>query len=562
LWDSRDRGSHRLTWDVFDRIGRLEGSLERKAESVYLAFDEIQQAACQWILLRLAQPGHGTDDIKCRVERAHLLGSEAFGAGTVAHVLDTLSSTHARLIVMSRDDAHGEVVVEVAHEALLRYWPRLRGWLDASRQERLARSLLTERAREWEIHGRDECRLFRGTQLSAALAWATRHEKELSTLERTFLEESHKAAQQQENLLALATRVRELEEKGKEAAQKARELEQKAVRLDWRMRLVAQNAGRIWETPVKTSLPVFFRRTGPQGRHVCIISLMNLKGGVGKSTIGANLGATLWRQFDRRVLLVDLDFQAVLTSLCLPHEEIDSLRRDAAFVRRLFHRKPADFEAIYPCLRRIRKEANCKCELLACDEAFSALEQELMMQWILGETDDDIRYRLRSLCHSEAMSQRYDYIILGCPPRETTASINALAASDYVLIPVLLDQSSAEAVPLMLSTLQRLKSNTEVPICPALQVMGIVANRVLQDGRLTPDEQLTWNWLKQACKDYWDTHVEQFERSIPDRIDFARAAGRNELAVLQSSEIQRVFIDLAKRVDAIAFSSSKTSPLP
>jgi cellulose biosynthesis protein BcsQ len=354
-------------------------------------------------------------------------------------------------------------------------------------------------------------------------------------------------------------RVQELDEKAKEAAQKARELEQKAVRLDWRVRQVAQSAGRIWETPVKTYLPEFRKRTGNEARRACIISLMNLKGGVGKSTIAANLGATLWRHFDRRVLLVDLDFQSSLSSLCLPAGDIDGLRRDKAFVQRLFHRKPGEFESIYPCLHRIRKDAGCKCEILATDEDLADLEEQLMMQWVIGETDDDIRYRLRSLFHSDLVQQRYDYILLDCPPRNTTASINALAASDYMLIPVLMDQTSADAVPRMLSTLRRLKNNKEVPLCPELQVMGVVANRVLQDGKLTPDEQQVWNWLKRVCKDHWDTEVEQFERSIPDRIDFARAAGRNELAVLQSSEIQRVFIDLAKRVDAVAFKAVEAS---
>ena len=357
----------------------------------------------------------------------------------------------------------------------------------------------------------------------------------------------------QESIDERDKRVMELDEKAKEAAQTARELEQKATRLEWRVRQVSQSGGRIWETPVGSYLPQFRKRTGPDARRACVISLMNFKGGVGKSTIAANLGATLWRHFDRRVLLVDLDFQASLTSLCLPAGDIEGLRRDKAFVQRLFHKKQAEFEAVYPCLHRIRKEAGCKCEILATDEDLAELEAQLMMQWVIGETDDDIRYRLRSLFHSDLVQQRYDYIILDCPPRNTTASINALAASDYVMMPVLMDQTSAEAVPRMLSTLRRLKGNKEVPICPELQVMGVVANRVLQDGKLTPDEQQVWNWLKKVCKDQWETEVEQFERSIPDRIDFARAAGRNELAVLQSSEIQRVFVELAKRVDAIAF---------
>jgi cellulose biosynthesis protein BcsQ len=349
-------------------------------------------------------------------------------------------------------------------------------------------------------------------------------------------------------------RVKELEEKAQNAAQESREYQQKAVRLDWRVRQVAQSGGRIWETPVKTSLPQFRKRTGDDPRHAIIISMMNLKGGVGKSTIAANLGTVLWKHFDRRVLLVDMDFQASLTSLCLPGADIDGLRRDKAFVQRAFQKRPAEFETIYPCLHRIRKEAACKCEVLGTDEDLSDVEDQLMMQWIIGETDDDIRFRMRNLLHSDLIQQRYDYIILDCPPRNTTASVNALAASDYLMVPVLLDYTSAEAVPRMLATLKRIRDNREVPICPEIEVAGIVANRVLQDGKLTPDEQHVWDELSKWAEDRWGSEVHRFARAIPDRVDFGRAAGRHELAALHSQDIQRVFVDLAKQVESrVAF---------
>jgi cellulose biosynthesis protein BcsQ len=348
-------------------------------------------------------------------------------------------------------------------------------------------------------------------------------------------------------------RVKELEEKAQKAAQESREYQQKAVRLDWRVRQVAQSGGRIWETPVKTSLPEFRKRTGSDPRHAVIISMLNMKGGVGKSTIAANLGAVLWKHFDRRVLLVDLDFQASLTSLCLPGADIDGLRRDRAFVQRAFQKRPAEFETIYPCLHRIRKDAACKCEVLGTDEDLCDIEEQLMMQWIIGETDDDIRFRMRNLLHSDLIQQRYDYIILDCPPRNTTASINALSASDYLMIPVLLDYTSTEAVPRLLSTVRRIKDNREVPLCPELEVLGVVANRVLQDGKLTPDEQQVWDELDNWCRDRWegwDGSKHRFTRAIPDRVDFGRAAGRHELATLASQDLQRVFVDLAKQVEA------------
>ena len=73
-----------------------------------------------------------------------------------------------------------------------------------------------------------------------------------------------------------------------------------------------------------------------------------------------------------------------------------------------------------------------------------------MTRWHSGQTNEDVRFRLRVRLHSPQLRDHYDAVIIDCPPRLTTGSINALAASDYVLIPVLLEDTSAEAVPRIL----------------------------------------------------------------------------------------------------------------
>ena len=66
-----------------------------------------------------------------------------------------------------------------------------------------------------------------------------------------------------------------------------------------------------------------------------------------------------------------------------------------------------------------------------------------------------------------------DVILIDCPPRLTAGSINALAASDYVLIPVLLEEDSAAAVPRMIAWLKRFQSAS----CADLNILGVVGNR-------------------------------------------------------------------------------------
>ncbi len=76
-----------------------------------------------------------------------------------------------------------------------------------------------------------------------------------------------------------------------------------------------------------------------------VIAVMNLKGGVGKTTLTANLGAMFSRS--KRVLLVDLDYQGSLTSMCLSPEPIEELRCRREFVHRLIENLEPQPELLY-----------------------------------------------------------------------------------------------------------------------------------------------------------------------------------------------------------------------
>ena len=118
--------------------------------------------------------------------------SELEGEG-VAEVLSVLADD--RLVTI------GEGEVEVAHEALLREWPRLRGWLDEDAQGRHLHRQLGAAAREWDDGGRDPGELYRGARLAAALEWSRGHEDELNAAERAFLAASRAAAERSQRRL-------------------------------------------------------------------------------------------------------------------------------------------------------------------------------------------------------------------------------------------------------------------------------------------------------------------------------------------------------------------------
>jgi len=90
------------------------------------------------------------------------------------------------------------------------------------------------------------------------------------------------------------------------------------------------------------------------------------------------------------------------------------------------------------------------------------------MRWLLGLGRKDTRFLLRRGLHQNRVARRYDIVLLDCPPIFNTSCLNALAASDYVLIPTVPSKSAAERVPFFLDRLYGLRP----VINPNLQVIG------------------------------------------------------------------------------------------
>src|SRR5262245_55451979 len=123
-----------------------------------------------------------------------------------------------------------ERFVDVSHEALIRGWPRLRGWLDEDRAGLRLHHRITEAAQEWQRSNRDSDLHYRGARLVQAHEWRERHGPELNPLEREFLDESialkHRLEQEEkerrERELAAALKVAETERQRAEVERKAR----------------------------------------------------------------------------------------------------------------------------------------------------------------------------------------------------------------------------------------------------------------------------------------------------------------------------------------------------
>lgn len=184
LWEQR--AGSMLTLEAYRRIGGVSGALARRADAIYQGFSPRQRDTARRVLLRLTQPGDGTEDTRRRAALEELQPAQADDTDLTT-VIQSLVA--ARLLTISGGST-GERTVDVAHEALIRGWPRLRGWIEEDRAGLREHRRITEAALEWQRLDRDESALFRGARLATALEWRARYHAELNDLERAFLDAS------------------------------------------------------------------------------------------------------------------------------------------------------------------------------------------------------------------------------------------------------------------------------------------------------------------------------------------------------------------------------------
>jgi len=151
-WENREDG--RMTRAGYDRAGRVADAIEVTAEAVYAGLTEVQQASARDLLRRMTAVGHDGRLTRRPVSAAELR------AGRADAVLGALA--RSRLVVL------GDGTAELAHDALLEGWPRLRGWLEEDQSSLILYGQLAEDTARWRQDGRSSTRLYRGVQLAAA----------------------------------------------------------------------------------------------------------------------------------------------------------------------------------------------------------------------------------------------------------------------------------------------------------------------------------------------------------------------------------------------------------
>lgn len=175
-WQQRDGAQ--LTLEGYRLIGGIRGAIAITAEQAYQQLDPGGQRIARQLLLRMIMLGEGVEGTRRKLDRAQLAG-EAADVAVAEAVLDVLA--RARLVTLHA------ATVEIAHEAVLRAWPRLREWIATDRAGLLIQQRLVEAAETWDREDRHPSGLYQGPRLAAVQDWVDTARPDLTPLARAFL---------------------------------------------------------------------------------------------------------------------------------------------------------------------------------------------------------------------------------------------------------------------------------------------------------------------------------------------------------------------------------------
>ncbi len=278
----------------------------------------------------------------------------------------------------------------------------------------------------------------------------------------------------------------------------------------------SQDDVRAWGADQAAQLRTGGARNAAAKTHAQIIALANQKGGVGKTTTTINLGAAL-AELGASVLLVDMDPQGSLgVGLGVEANALDTT---------VYNLLLQDGSSVDDA---IVTTATPGLDLLPANIDLAAAEI-LLVQEVARE------HALKRVL--ERVRDRYDYILIDCPPSLGLLTINGLSAADGVIVPLECEYFALRGMSLLMQTLERVRERLN----PELRLEGVIAT--MYDGRTIHGRDV-FDRVKEAFGDV------VFEQTVGKTIRFAEApvAGESILTYAPSSAGAKAYRALGREV--------------
>lgn len=279
-----------------------------------------------------------------------------------------------------------------------------------------------------------------------------------------------------------------------------------------------------------------------------VISMLNMKGGVGKTTLATNLAWHCFRSGGKKVLLVDLDPQFNASQYMMDYSDYESHVKTAGTVADLLIEQP-----ILTLRKKPQKPSIDKClyelEQSADGESYlHLLPSELALSHVV-KNPAQMDFMLEKLL--QPIRSGYDLVFIDCAPTDSVLTTMALTASDYLLIPVRPDRFSILGFTMVLNTIRLFRQRCPNPHDVA--VLGIVFTQVRNTSNVETEcindirkEALgQGEYVFASSLDFSNTFLTAIQNQTPA---FETRYAREEL----KQSIARVVVELSARIEECA----------
>lgn len=241
-----------------------------------------------------------------------------------------------------------------------------------------------------------------------------------------------------------------------------------------------------------------------------IVSLINMKGGVAKTTLAINIADCLASRHQKRVLLIDVDPQFNATQcLVSPDEYMEHLRKDGDTILKIFDRNSRVVPSAVANKDKVKPKNLEDIEVIKIKSNFDLLPGNLELYRLEMAPGDGRENRLKN--YLAKVEEQYDYVVIDTPPTPSVWMTSALIASNYYVIPVKADPISLTGIDLLRSIIEEKKENFGL----SLKCAGLV---------LTLTESQTRVFLNAKANlerdKYWNRYL--YPVSLPKRVGIAQ----------------------------------------